>query len=109
VGYAGSTGSYAWSAPARAYDAAQNADSWGLHAITEKVVAGTPGAPGSVTAARGTGSLDVTWAPAPSSGTAIDMYGVFAFDATGYADIAATACPAEQSGRRRGTHLILRP
>lgn len=114
---AGYTGKYAWvcatcttatvagAVNGRSYFAvvyAHNANGWGLHTITEKVVAGTPGAPGSVSAARGSGSVNVTWTPASSSGTTIDMYGIFAFDANGYTGIATTACATCTSGTLAG-------
>ena len=109
----GYTEKYAWVCPTctsatvsglangRSYYAvlyAHNPNGWGAHAFTAKVVAGTPGPPGSVGATRGNGSANVTWTPAANSGSAVDTYGLFAFDANGYTGIYGTACGTCTSG-----------
>jgi uncharacterized protein YkwD len=71
---------------------AHNANGWGLHAISEKVVAGTPTAPGNVWVSPANDAVNVSWTLAANSGSAIDMYGVFAFDANGFTGIGTTAC-----------------
>jgi hypothetical protein len=55
-------------------------------------VAGTPGPVGNVTVAPASGSARASWSPAANSGSAIDLYGAFAFDASGYTGLYATAC-----------------
>jgi uncharacterized protein YkwD len=104
---AGYTGKYAWVCPTctsatiaglvngRSYFTvvyAHNANGWGAHTISEKAVAGTPGPPGNVAVSRANGSAGVSWAPAANSGSAVDSYGLFAFDANGYTGIHGTAC-----------------
>jgi hypothetical protein len=79
----------------RSYEAvviAHNPNGWGTAAVSGWVTAGTPGAPGTVTATRGNASVGVTWGPASNSGSAIDLYGIFVFDANGYTGIYSTAC-----------------
>jgi hypothetical protein len=46
-----------------------------------------------MTATRGNASVSAGWSLAANSGSAIDLYGVFAFDANGYTGQYATACP----------------
>lgn len=109
----GYTEKYAWVCPTctkatvsglvngRSYSAvvyAHNPNGWGAHALSDRIVAGTPGAPGNVAVARGNGSVNVTWAPAPNSGSAVGLYGLFAFDANGYTGIYGTACGTCTSG-----------
>ncbi len=77
---------------------AHNANGWGAHTLSEGIVAGTPGAPGNVAVARGNGSVNVTWSPATNSGSAVDTYGLFAFDANGYTGLYGTACGTCTSG-----------
>jgi uncharacterized protein YkwD len=111
------TGKYAWvcaacttatvpglvnGRPYYAFIYAHNPNGWGAPVASDKVVAGTPGPPGTVTVARGSGSANVTWTPAANSGYPIDMYGMFVFDANGYTGIAATACGTCTSGTVSG-------
>jgi hypothetical protein len=77
---------------------AHNANGWGANAISDRVVAGAPGAPGNGAVARGIDSVNVSWTPAASSGNAVDAYGLFAFDANGYTGISAIACATCTSG-----------
>lgn len=81
---------------------AHNPNGWGTPVASDKIVAGTPGPPGNVTVARGNGSVNVTWTPASNSGSTIDSYGLFAFDANGYTGIYATACGTCTSGTVAG-------
>ena len=79
----------------RAYYAvvyAHNPNGWGAPAFSGTFVAGTPGPPGNVAVARGSGSVNVTWTAATSAGNPVDSYGLFAFDATGYTGIYGVAC-----------------
>ena len=81
---------------------AHNPNGWGIARSSDKVVAGTPGPPGHAAATRGNASANVTWTPAANSGTAIDAYGMFAFDANGYTGIYALACSTCTSGTLPG-------
>ncbi len=81
---------------------AHNPNGWGAHAISDKVVAGTPGPTGNVAVARSNGSANVTWTPAASNGSTVDSYGLFAFDANGYTGIYGTACGTCTSGTVAG-------
>ena len=81
---------------------AHNPNGWGSPVASDKVVAGTPGLPGNVTVARGNGSVNATWTPAANSGSAIDAYGMFAFDANGYTGIYSLACATCTSGTLPG-------
>jgi uncharacterized protein YkwD len=81
---------------------AHNPNGWGTAVASDKVVAGTPGPPGHAAATRGSASAHVTWTPASNSGTAIDAYGMFAFDANGYTGIYALACSTCTSGTLPG-------
>ncbi len=71
---------------------AHNPNGWGAATLSDWVVAGTPGPPGNVAVTRGNGSASVTWTAASSSGTAIDYYGIFAFDSTGYTGLWGVGC-----------------
>jgi uncharacterized protein YkwD len=81
---------------------AHNPNGWGTPTVSGWVVAGTPGPAGNVSVAKGTGSVAVSWTPAANSGSAIDMYGIFAFDGTAYTGIYATGCPTCTSGTVTG-------
>jgi hypothetical protein len=71
---------------------AHNPNGWGTPTVSGWIVAGTPGPVGTVTVAPASGSARVSWSPAANSGSAIDLYGAFAFDASGYTGLYATAC-----------------
>lgn len=77
---------------------AHNPNGWGAPAFSDRIVAGTPGPPGNVAVARGTGSVNLTWTAAANAGNAVDSYGLFAFDANGYTGISGVACAACTSG-----------
>ncbi len=81
---------------------AHNPNGWGTPTIAEWVVAGTPSAPARVTVTRGNGAVNVSWTPASNSGSAIDLYGLFVFDANGYTGQYATACGSCTSGTVTG-------
>ncbi len=81
---------------------AHNPNGWGTPVVNDWVVAGAPGPPGHVAVTRGDGSVGVSWTPAANSGSAIDLYGMFAFDANGYTGLYATACAACSRGAVTG-------
>ena len=81
---------------------AHNPNGWGSPALSDWVVAGTPGPPAAVSVSRGDGSVGASWGPAANSGSAIDMYGIFVFDAGGYTGLYATACPTCTAGTVSG-------
>jgi uncharacterized protein YkwD len=81
---------------------AHNPNGWGTPTLSNWLVAGTPGPAAKVAVTRGNGSVGVSWAAAANSGSAIDMYGLFAFDANGYTGLYATACPTCTTGTVRG-------
>ena len=82
---------------------AHNANGWGEYAIADWVVAGTPGPPGNVTVAKGgSGAVNAAWTPASNSGSGIDVYAMFAYDANGYTGIYGTACPTCTTGTVTG-------
>jgi len=114
----GYTGKYAWVCATcttatvaglvngRSYFAvvyAHNPNGWGTPTLSQWVVAGTPGTPGNVKATRGNGSATATWTLATTTGAAaIDMYGVFAFDANGYTGLYSTTCATCTTGTVAG-------
>jgi hypothetical protein len=81
---------------------AHNPNGWGTPTGSDTVVAGTPGPPANVAVARSNASVNVSWAAASASGAAIDMYGIFAFDAGGYTGLYATACATCTTGTLPG-------
>ena len=81
---------------------AHNANGWGAPAVTDSVIAGTPGPVGKVAVTRGNGSIGVSWTPASSSATAIDYYAYFVYDANGYTGIYRTACATCTTGSVTG-------
>jgi uncharacterized protein YkwD len=81
---------------------AHNPNGWGANAISDKAIAGTPAAPGNVAVLRGNDSASLTWTASANSGSAVDMYGLFVFDASGYTGIYGTACATCTSGTVTG-------
>jgi hypothetical protein len=79
-----------------------NANGWGTPTTSGWIVAGTPGPPGAVAVAPAAGSVKVSWTAAPNSGSAVDVYGLFAFDASGYTGIYGVACPTCTTGAITG-------
>jgi uncharacterized protein YkwD len=77
---------------------AHNPNVWGTATISDYVVAGTPGAPGNVVATRANAAVNVSWSAAANSGAAVDLYGLFAYDANGYTGIYSTACATCTTG-----------
>jgi len=73
-----------------------------VHTVSDTVIAGTPGPAGNVRVTRANGSVGVSWSPASSSGPAVDLYGLFAFDANGYTGIYGTACATCTTGTVAG-------
>ena len=83
----------AWSTAARTWPSSTlTTRGWGTPAISGWLVAGTPGPPKNLTVSKGSGSINASWSPAASSGAPIDVYGVFAYDASGYTGLYASAC-----------------
>lgn len=71
---------------------AHNANGWGTPVASDMVIAGTPGPVATVHVTPAVDAVNVTWSPAPTSTNAVDLYGMFAFDANGYTGIYTTAC-----------------
>lgn len=83
---------------------AHDPNGWGTPTVSDWVIVGTPGPPPTVTAAKAAaaGAAQVSWSPAPASGAAVDLYGVFAFDAGGYTGQYVTACASCTSATLAG-------
>jgi len=113
----GYTGKYAWVCATcttatvtglvngRSYFAvvyAHNPNGWGTPTLSEWVIAGTPGPPGNVRVSPGNGTVAASWTAASTSGPAIDLYGIFAYDANGYTGLYGTACATCTTGTVAG-------
>jgi uncharacterized protein YkwD len=81
---------------------AHDPNGWGAPTVSGWIVAGTPAPPATVSATRANSAAQLSWAAATNSGAAIDMYGLFAFDANGYTGVYATACATCTSGTLPG-------
>jgi len=75
---------------------------WGGYGTSaEGVTVGTPTAPVNITAVKGNGQVTVSWSPSTGA-SAIDGYGLLAFDANGYAYLYSYPCATCTSGTVTG-------
>lgn len=81
---------------------AHNPNGWGTPTFSGWLVAGTPAPPKNLTITKGNGSIGASWSPAANSGTPIDVYGLFAYDADGYTGLNGTACGTCTTGTVAG-------